>query len=480
MPTRRGVTALLFALGLVVAGRLLGVLELYVVGAAVAALVLVAIVQTQLIRCDLVVDVSVPGPVLAGDGVQVVVDLRNDGLRPTPPASLEIPLLVTTEPAAGHFPAPTSTERGRRAGSSDVARTVTVGRGAPAVEEPGRADGDVIAVELGRLAPLEPIRVRRSSTGLRRGRVRVGPVAIVRRDVFGLAERRVVASGALDAVVVPRHVAAAPVPRDTGIVPRQSEGSSAVRSHGGDDFFALRPYAPGDDLRRVHWPSTARLGELLVRQEEASWEHGVVVVCDLRRAVHDAVTFEKALEAAATLVVSSANAGAAVRLLTTDRYDSKSGSGPAHTQAILEHLAEAVPSSPEGLAFVLARLANRAPAALVLVSTDGLAPRDAERLTSSRPSHQPIVLEIERGRPGTSPAGSGPGPGVGWVIPIPPGTDPAVAWEAATAPRHRGPARVASSRPKPPRASSSDPAGRASPTAPRVAAPAGQGARGGR
>lgn len=474
MPTRRGVTALVLALGLVVAGRLLGVLELYVVGAAVAALVAVAVVQAQLIRCDLVVDVSAPGPVLAGDGLHVVVDLRNDGLRRTPPASLEIPLLVTTEPAERHFPSSPPAEKGRRVPSPDDGRPATSDRGGPAVAEPGRADGDVIDIELGRLTPLEPVRVRRTSTGLRRGRVRVGPAAIVRRDVFGLAERREVVSDVLEAIVMPRHAAAAPVPRDAGIVPRQSEGSSAVRSHGGDDFFALRPYAPGDDLRRVHWPSTARLGELLVRQEEASWEHGVVVVCDLRRAVHDPVSFEKALEAAATLVVSSADSGAAVRLLATDRYDSASGSGPAHTQAILEHLAEAVPSSPEGLAFVLARLANRAPAALVLVSTDGLSPWDAERLASSRPSEKPIVLEIGRGQPGSAPSEGGVGPGVGWVIPVPPGIDPAVAWEAATAPARRGPTRVTAPRPGAGPRSENHPVGRMPPRDRRPRTPAGQ------
>ncbi len=54
---------------------------------------------------------------------------------------------------------------------------------------------------------------------------------------------------------------------------------------GGEDFYALRHYVVGDDLRRVHWPSTARHDELMVRQDELPWQGRATVLVDVR-AVH--------------------------------------------------------------------------------------------------------------------------------------------------------------------------------------------------
>ena len=65
-------------------------------------------------------------------------------------------------------------------------------------------------------------------------------------------------------------------------------GDSRARSvavHGEDDA-ATREYRHGDDLRRVHWRSTARTGELMVRREEQPWESRATVVLDTRRQGH--------------------------------------------------------------------------------------------------------------------------------------------------------------------------------------------------
>jgi len=50
----------------------------------------------------------------------------------------------------------------------------------------------------------------------------------------------------------------------------------------GDDFYALRPYVVGDDMRKVHWPSTARRDELMVRQDELPWQGRVTIPQPLR------------------------------------------------------------------------------------------------------------------------------------------------------------------------------------------------------
>jgi uncharacterized protein (DUF58 family) len=97
----------------------------------------------------------------------------------------------------------------------------------------------------------------------------------------------------------------------------------------------------GDDLRRVHWPSTARRDELMVRHDVMPWQARTTVVLDVRRASHTAASLERAVSAAASVVTSAAEAQHLVRFLASDGADSSLGSGGAHKDGIMEHLARA-------------------------------------------------------------------------------------------------------------------------------------------
>lgn len=81
----------------------------------------------------------------------------------------------------------------------------------------------------------------------------------------------------------------------------------------------------GDDLRRVHWKSTARTGELMVRREEQPWESRATVVLDTRAAGHrgdgPTASFEWAVSAAASIAVHLRQAGYKLRLVTGSGAD---------------------------------------------------------------------------------------------------------------------------------------------------------------
>src|SRR5690606_33189547 len=99
-------------------------------------------------------------------------------------------------------------------------------------------------------------------------------------------------------------------------------GDSRARSvavHGEDDV-ATREYRNGDDLRRVHWRSTARVGELMVRREEQPWESRATIVLDTRRHGHHGEgptsSFEWAVSAAGSVALHLRRSGYRIRLVT--------------------------------------------------------------------------------------------------------------------------------------------------------------------
>lgn len=117
---------------------------------------------------------------------------------------------------------------------------------------------------------------------MHRGRTTVGPVTIRVEDPFGLLriDRPVVA--AEEVVVVPASTALSAM--DTGaLAGAVSADEGRVGQGGSADDSELRPYRPGDPIRRVHWAQSARRGELHVRQTTQAQPPEAVIALDLRR-----------------------------------------------------------------------------------------------------------------------------------------------------------------------------------------------------
>lgn len=112
---------------------------------------------------------------------------------------------------------------------------------------------------------------------LRRGVLSVGPVSVLRGDPLGLFERTHDRRQAVELFVHPRTTSLEGLSlghmRDLEGLPAQHLSRDDV------SFHALREYQPGDDLRHVHWKSTARVGTLMVRQyEETRRSHFIVAL----------------------------------------------------------------------------------------------------------------------------------------------------------------------------------------------------------
>ncbi|MFD3869637.1 DUF58 domain-containing protein [Streptomyces sp. NPDC058623] len=162
-----------------------------------------------------------------------------------------------------------------------------------------------------------------------RGRYPLGPLQLRLTDPFGLVELTRSFSAYDTLTVVPRTEPLPPV-RMTGEANGYGDGARRSLALAGDDDVIPRTYRRGDDLRRVHWRSTARYGELMVRREEQPQRSKATVLLDTRRRAYEGAgpdsAFEWAVSAAASTLLHVLEQGFSARLLT-DTGDCAGGEG---------------------------------------------------------------------------------------------------------------------------------------------------------
>lgn len=348
-------------------GRLLGLIDLYVVGVAGILLVSGGIGWVRLQHIDLKATRRVrPARVSVGSSVRVEVSVRNVARRRSP-------VLEACD----------SFDAGRLGASWLVA---PLGAG-----------------EIGRTTYALPTDSR--------GVFAVGPLGVELRDPFGLAlvSRQVLPSNTLTVLPLVEPIAAPPRGRGGGA--QGGAGRPPFRGQSGDDFYALRPYSAGDDLRRVHWPSTARRGEVMIRQDDHPWQDRTTVLLDSRATSPDGL--EAAVSATASVV--SAARGDLVRLVHpasgrsgvggsgvggSGIRDSGYGTAASHLIAMLDGLAAVTGATPgpeaqASFGQALRQLRDTPGAGtLVVVTSSTISRVDLDRVAALRPQFDPLVVVV--------------------------------------------------------------------------------------
>ncbi|EID55870.1 DUF58 domain-containing protein [Saccharomonospora xinjiangensis] len=201
-----------------------------------------------------------------------------------------------------------------------------------------------------RLPHQRPVPLRYTLQPTLRGVHRIGPLRATITDPFGLCEfeRDLVAHSRL--IVVPRVTTLWGLPRGAGL---GSGDDSSIRLHAGqgETDVVVRQYRRGDDLRKVHWRSTARRDEIMVRVEERPWHGGTTVLLDHRASAHRGSgmhsSLEWAVEFAASVCVHLNRTGQRVRLVTEHGRllaGTPEQAGPGHAGAVLDALAAVQPA----------------------------------------------------------------------------------------------------------------------------------------
>lgn len=151
----------------------------------------------------------------------------------------------------------------------------------------------------------------------RRGLLDVGPLRLRRSSLAGLAAYAVEAGDVVQVRVLPRRI---PVTAMAVGHRRTVVGGDDSTELGGIDLLGLHEYAMGDDLRRLHWATSARTGRLMVREDTDPAEPHVCVVLDDRARSHPAAGrdddhdgFEEAVELAAALCRAAVREGSPLR-----------------------------------------------------------------------------------------------------------------------------------------------------------------------
>jgi uncharacterized protein (DUF58 family) len=356
MPTRAGWGVLAAGFAFVAAGRVVGGIEFYVPGAAAIVAVVAAVLLRRLRPSRIAISKQLTPPrVPAGEPARVDLEIVNL-------TTVRSPLIRLHDAVSG--------TRG---------------------------------VHLS-IAPLPPDATTRGAYRLpttRRGVIELGPTRLDDVDPLGLARRshhldsmvRLIVHPLIEAVPV-RRVPAGDDPL-LGEELRQSLGLSD------EEFDGLRPYAPGDDLRRVHWPSSARQDELQVRQFRPPRHGRLTLAIDSRPPGDSADALDVTTSIAASIAASVLAAGDATRIESTDGRTTPLVLGNAQLDPLLEFLAlleggspTIHPAIPTSGGTVVAITANPR------IATD----RDA-RLTFGQRMRARIIVTCDIERWGTHDAG---------------------------------------------------------------------------
>ncbi|MEO9138079.1 MAG: DUF58 domain-containing protein [Jatrophihabitans sp.] len=253
---------------------------------------------------------------------------------------------------------------------------------------------------------------------LGRGRYRAGPLSIRLSDPFHMIDltRSFTATSEFLVTPVVDELPVTTPPRTDEL----GEGSSShsIGTHGADDA-STREYRVGDDLRKIHWRSSARTGALMVRQEERPWRAQTTVLLDVRAAAHSIAkdptvdasdprtvsSMEWAVSACASICSQSLHAGRDVGIIgDPTRPDRLRVAGPDHLGTYLACIRETHHTEMGPIAATLRTAARESALVAVLGRLDPPALRllaDAHPRGRSAPALA-ILLDVDSWANGSS------------------------------------------------------------------------------
>jgi uncharacterized protein (DUF58 family) len=223
----------------------------------------------------------------------------------------------------------------------------------------------------------------------RRGVFQVGPLTISRSDPFQLMRLGQQQRSHETLWVHPLTHDIPPFPNGRT---RDLEGpTSGEAPQGGIAFHTLREYVMGDDLRLIHWRSSAKTGSLMVRHNVDTYQPRSLVVLDVHEQVYRDEGFEDAVRVVASLLVASIRNNFPVRLRTTGGLVIGSEGG-GRLERVLDQLAALQPEPDAGLASISRQVSAERGGFSLAVITGQASARDLAVIGPLRSRFQNITI----------------------------------------------------------------------------------------
>ena len=238
-----------------------------------------------------------------------------------------------------------------------------------------------------------------------RGRFSTGPLTVRTSDPFGLVQldRQFVATS--EVMVTPR-VVPLPTIRATGGAGSTGEARPHRIGVVGQDDVLVREYRQGDDVRRIHWRSTARWGDLMVRREEQAWDPSASIMLDSRTAAHAGRgmqnSMEWAISAAASIAIHFLDDGFGIEIYEADGPLHIAGSMGQHSSAsqelVVNRLTDLRPRSTTTMHYAVESATVDRPGQLVIAIMGRMSAEDANsllRVRRNRAYGLAMVLDVD-------------------------------------------------------------------------------------
>jgi hypothetical protein len=267
-----------------------------------------------------------------------------------------------------------------------------------------------------------------------RGKYPIGPMTVRVSDPFGLIEMNRMFRSSTSLVVIPPVVPLPAIPL-SGAWTGSGDNRPRAFASGSAEDVTVREYRLGDDLRRVHWRSSAHAGELMVRREEQPWQSRATLFLDNRASSHRgtgaASSLEHAVSVAASVAVHLVERGFVVRLVTAVGEEQggswhEHSSVSAETGPLLESLA--VITSVQRSHVDTRWMLEPGHSGLLVAVLGGVGDHDKpaiSRMRHSAAQSMAVALDVDAWARGSGPPSAGEAPGAVWLK--------SHGWRAATA-----------------------------------------------
>ncbi|MEY2425062.1 MAG: hypothetical protein QOI61_634 [Actinomycetota bacterium] len=225
--------------------------------------------------------------------------------------------------------------------------------------------GQPVRVPITKLSSGEKLTHRYSVRCQRRGVYEIGPLVAVKGDPLGLTQRETLIAEPFELLVHPRIeiVSDRPLTRQFEDPPIRPPVSKPWPS--GLEFYGMREYKPGDDLRRIVWRASARTGKIMVREAEQGITDKITIILDTDRGAHSrdgeglSESFEAGVRAAASLAVRHLREGYEIKVETNSGPLTRAMRGSNQQLPLLDAFAK-VEMGRDPLGTVIRRLLGNA------------------------------------------------------------------------------------------------------------------------